>query len=331
MPRVPIALAALVALAGCLGDAPHENPLDPLSDRYRDEGAVTGRVLKTSSLDPRPDVRVRLVPAGGGVEYSAMTGPDGAFRIEGVRSGTYLVRTEGEGLESVDTEVEVEVGGTAQLELRVDALPRVEAQAARTVRIDQFFPRPLIFRLEVEATATDPDLPSGIASVELVAEDLGFRAPLASLGGNRYGATFEDDALPGGRVQSLLGRPLRIEATDVSGNVGAGPPLALVRVIEQTPLTASPQGDTLATARPTLEWRPAGVAFDFTYRVDVNVVVAGIPTLVETVSGLPETTTSYTLAEPLPPGDYVWWMWVVDEAGDRSRSKEASFFIPDGL
>ena len=29
---------------GCLGDAPHDNPLDPNSDRFVDEGGVEGQI-----------------------------------------------------------------------------------------------------------------------------------------------------------------------------------------------------------------------------------------------------------------------------------------------
>ncbi len=331
MLRFTCILALCAGLAGCLGEAPHDNPFDPLSDEFRDEGTVDGRVTGIyPPFEGRPGVRLRLVPLAGGAEVMTTTGADGAFRVTRLPSGRYAVWAEGEGLRPDADTVTVEVGGTAEVDLPVDALPVVTSQAARTVHIERWYPDVPLFRLEVEAEVTDPDRATDVDGVALVVPDLGFRAPLAAVGPGRYATTFDGDALPEGQVQTLLGRTLHIEATDLSGNTGVGPPLALVRVIEQTPLTARPQGlEVIAVNPPVLEWRPAALPFAFTYRIDVALVDgAGVPNLVESAPALAPATTAYTVRQPLQAGDYIWTVWVTDGAGNRSRSKEAGFRVP---
>lgn len=325
-----LAFALACGLAGCLGEAPHENPLDPLSDAFRDAGAVEGTVTGIyPPFEGRPDVRVVLVPLAGGAEVATRTGSDGGFRVEAVPSGRYAVIAAGEGFRATSDTVTVEVGRTAEATLPLDALPVVMSQEARTVHIERWVPDVPVFRLEVDAAVTDPDRPDDVASVALVVEELGFRAPMEPTGPGTYAVTLDDDALPGGQVQSLLGRPLRIEATDQLGNAALGPPLALVRVIEQTPLTASPQGFVFVTENPpVLTWRAAQLPFAFTYRVDLWLVdPAGIPNLVLSRDQIAPSTLSFAVPDALAAGDYFWTVWVVDAAGNRSRSKEAGFRV----
>lgn len=323
-------LVVTLALAGCLGDAPHENPLDPLSDMFRDEGAVEGRVTGVyPPFEGRPGVRVVLLPLDGGTELATRTGSDGGFQVGAVRSGRYAVLAMGEGYRSASDTVTVEVGRAVETTLALDAFPVVTSQVARTVHIERWVPDVPVFRIEVEATVTDPDRPDDLATVALVVDELGFRVPMEATGTGTYALTLDGTALPGGQVQSLLGRPLQIEGTDQLGNAALGPPFSLVRVIEQTPLTASPQGfEFIAQNPPTLTWRAAQLPFAFTYRVDLWLVdAAGIPNLVLSEDGIPPSTLTFDVPGPLVAGDYYWTIWVVDAAGNRSRSKEAGFRV----
>jgi hypothetical protein len=187
-----------------------------------------------------------------------------------------------------------------------------------------------VFQLEVEVEATDPDRALDVEGAALVVEGIGFREPLFETAPGRFRSVLDASRLPGGRVQSLLGRSLRVEVTDHLGNTALGPPLALVRVVEQTPLTFRPQYNEAPPPNPpVLEWRPADLPFAFTYRVDVSIEdAAGASNLVYTRSGLAPTATAHALPDALPAGDYTWTVWAVDEAGNRSRSKPAGFRVP---
>lgn len=337
-PRLPAArplalalTAALVALAGCLGEAPRDNPLDPLAPSYRDAGRVEGRA--TGVYPPfagRGGVRIRVVPVAAPVlaEHVVTTAPDGTFFVDDLPAGTYAVWSDDPAYRPTADTIAIAVGAVTTVTLALDARPVVTMQAARTVQIDRWnFPP--AFRLEVEAEATDPDRASDLSGASLVVDALGFRSPLAEVAPGRFAATLDAAALPGGRVQSLLGQTLRIEARDLGGNTGTGPPLALVRVIEQSPQTFRPQNlEVVAANPPVLEWREAVLPFAFTYTVEASLVdPAGVPTRVALVESIPSTRLTQVLPHPLPVGDYTWSVWVVDEAGNRSQSKVAGFLV----
>lgn len=259
----------------------------------------------------------------------AATDAMGEFMIDRLPKSEYVVVAEGEGLRTETDTVSVRAGQTARVDFRLDALPVILTQNARTVHIEQWVQESSLFQLEVEAIVTDRDRATDVNGVELVVDDIGFRIALTQVAPGHYEGKFDAAQLPGGQVQAFLGRPLRIEVTDVNGNVGTGAPMTLVRVVEQTPLTASPQGtETISDPSPTLVWRPAQIPFTFTYRVDLyHVDGAGIPRLLESESGIDASVTSYDVTRTLGEGNYYWTVWIVDAAGNRSRSKEAGFSV----
>ncbi|MEP0548953.1 MAG: carboxypeptidase-like regulatory domain-containing protein [Rhodothermales bacterium] len=334
--RLLLVLAAVLGLAagsGC-GDAARTNPLDPLSDDFRDEGTVSGRVTGLYPPFPgRADIRVRLVPIGaaGRPELATRTDADGQFALGGVPTGPYAVVAEREGFREASDTVAVAPGAAAETTIRLDALPVVTEQSLRTVHIVRWVPDEPVFQLEVEAMADDPDRPEDIDGAALVVPDLGFSAELTRTG-DRFTATLGADDLPAPGVEALLGQTLRIEVRDASGNASLGPPMSLVRIIELSPQTLSPQGFVfIETNTPTLVWRPAQLPFAFTYRVDLFLVdAAGIPNLIEaeTHRDLDPSVTSVPVTTELEPGDYYWTVWVVDAFGNRSRSREAGFRVP---
>lgn len=199
----------------------------------------------------------------------------------------------------------------------------------RSVHILRWPPLDPAFQLEVEATATDPDRPQDLAGASFVVPDLGFSVAMDEVELGRYAATFDENDLPAPGIEALLGQPLRVEVRDASGNAALGPVQSLVRVIEQSPQTQSPQWPDQVSPTPTLVWRPAQVSFEFTYRVDVSLVnAAGVPNLVASFDGIDPNQTSLSLTEDLVPSDYFWTVWIVDAVGNRSRSREAGFIVP---
>ena len=326
-----LVLAGCLALAGCLDGAPHDNPLDPLSESYRDAGAVAGRVTGIyPPFEGRAGVRVHLLPLdAAGAERVVRTGADGTFRAEGLPGGRYEVRAEDDGFRDAADTLAVAAGEVAQTTLRLDALPVVTSQSAWTVHIEQWPPRGPLFQLEVRVEATDPDRALDVAAAALVVEGLQFREPLFETEPGRFRATLDAAAFPGGRVQALLGRSLRVEVTDHLGNTALGPPLALVRVVEQTPVALRPTiNEAPPPNPPTLEWGLDSLPFAFTYRVDVALVDgAGVEVVVYSRDGLPPTAATHAVQTVLAPGDYTWTVRVVDEAGNQSRSKPAGFRV----
>jgi hypothetical protein len=321
--------------AGCLGDAPRGNPLDPLSDNYRDVGAVTGRATRFYPPHaPLDHVRVRLEAASpGSAPWNPVvveSGPDGRFTFADVPSGPYLLFAEREGFAPVLDTLSVRLGEQSTRDVRLNGLPRVAALALRTVHVSRWWPEEDLYLLEVVADVEDPDGATDVAAAWLEVVEAGFIDTLAvtSVPG-RFTSSLPVETLPVGSLHALLGQTVVVHARDLAGQVNASAPRSLVRVIEETPVAGSPQGlATVRDVRPLLTWEPADLPFPFTYRLDVVRVLANVETVVHTAAGLASDQTAYRVPVDLArQSTYYWTLSVVDAFGNRSRSKEAGFQI----
>ena len=325
----------VIALAltglGCLDDAPRDNPLDPFSDGFRDEGRIAGRVEGLyPPFDGIDDVRVQLVPLETGLPELATRTVAGAFALGDVPSGRYAVVAASDGFRTATDTVAVEAGQQAGVVFRLDALPVVNAQSLHTVQIVRWFPEDPVFQLDVAVEASDPDAPDVVEHAALAiptGPDTFDFVELDRIAEGRFERTFDDSELPGG-VAGLLGKALRIQVVDASGGATLSEPVGLVRIIQQSPQLQSPIPNDTTGATPELVWRPSELPFAFTYWVDVYRVLPSLDAvLIERFEDIPPSQTRLTLAAPLDPGPYSWAIWVVDADGNRSRSKPNGFTV----
>ncbi|MFQ5568667.1 MAG: carboxypeptidase-like regulatory domain-containing protein [Rhodothermales bacterium] len=336
MNRTVLFAALMVALglgSGCLGDAPHDNPLDPNSDQFIDEGDLSGHITDRTEA-PLDGAEVHLLPAptSGKAERVTRTNAQGRFELVGIPSGTgYQLRVHKEGyavgmLDSLAVEAGLLLAVPV---LRLNALPVLTSVTFHTVHISRWWPENDLYFLEVQTEVRDADGLFDIAGVWVEIPDLNFSLPLEPQAAGRFEKSIESDSLPTVSLQALLGRTLRLNARDQQGDSTRSAPQQLVRVIEETPVAAGPQGlALLETDRPTLTWEPFPPAFAFTYRIDVFRDEVNRTVLVETVEEISSDVTSMRLESSLASGAYFWTLSVIDEFGNQSRSKEAGFRIP---
>jgi iron complex outermembrane receptor protein len=97
-------IAAALCLA-ILGLAPPAAPQPPA-------GAVAGRVVLQETGDPLHNVAIVVIGTG----RTAVTGPDGRFRIEGLSPGTYRLLAQREHLSDAERAVVVGAGETVEVE-----------------------------------------------------------------------------------------------------------------------------------------------------------------------------------------------------------------------
>ena len=82
-----IFIIAALTMGNCMPDAERDNPFDPKSDGYQDEGMLTGSVSKTAQpAEGIEGVTVSLNPPRG----SATTNMDGTYSITNIPSGSYV-------------------------------------------------------------------------------------------------------------------------------------------------------------------------------------------------------------------------------------------------
>lgn len=318
---------AVCGLVGCLGDASHSNPLDPLSNGFEEVGIYNGRVTGIySPFQGLSGASVWLTPG----PFLAQTDSDGQFHFDRLPAQNYNVRAEKDGFSTVIDSVRVRVGRVVGDTLRLDGLPVVSNLELVTVHHSRWWPPPLdLFSLEVTATVSDPDGAPDVTQVWLEIPEMNFADTLiATTEPGLFVRNLTEADLPAPSLSSLLGRTLQIRLLDRAGIDNVIPARSLVRVIEQTPVATDPQGlVAVADATPKLTWDKMRLAYPFEYHVEVIRQEANVAIQVQTMAGISPDSTSVRVSAPLAPGTYSWAVSVVDEFGNRSRSKEAGFVV----
>jgi len=317
-----------IVFTGCVPDAPRDNPLDPQSPSYRNSTNVTGTVSTFyPPYQPIPDALVSIAQSSSSEGHlAALTDQNGSFSINGLPQGEYLLVAKKVGFAADTVRVTVELGKQNRADFHLDALPTFSNISATTSHIAQWWPGP-IFQAEFAVSVSDADGASDIDSVILSVDSL-IHAMSYSLLDRRFHATLKAEELPGGSLEWLIGKQIFILARDRAGNISSSSPIFVTRIINETPVAVSPSGLDTASARPTLRWEAVYMAYSFTFDVAVVRIDAGLPTTVWKQSNIPNTVTSTNVTDSLLSGTYYWTVAIVDDYGNRSRSREASFVVP---
>ncbi len=310
-------------ISGCAPDAPHDNPLDPSSPNYNATGILTGKVLSLSP--PYAGISGALVTIEQTGEARS-TVSDGSFEFKTVPSGNVTLIVNKSAYLSDTLNLTVEVGKSYDEEIHIDALPQVSNAQVVTSKIDQWWPGPVYSAL-VTADVTDPDGIGDIDSIYVQVDSLSF--PLNySVSNKDFEATIDATQLPNQDLQWLVGKDLTVFAVDKAGGVGKSTGFYISRVIEPEAIPTAPASLDTTTATPVFNWNPPTVSYNYTYQLQVVSLAGGTQTVVWSVSGLSSSEVSYTYPGVLQSGTYFWTVEVVDDFGNSSRSKEASFVVP---
>ncbi len=321
-------LAAFVlVLAGC-GEAPHDNPLDPLSPKYENRGNLLVRV---QSLYP-PHVPLSgfalfLTPGN----FFAHTNNQGAALFTNLLPGQYTLAANAAGYAADTVQIEVRARQTEQHTFELNAVPRITNVVVSSERISRWFPvNRDSYGLVVTAQAQDSDGAQDLTEVKLLSKTHGelkemvFRPEIG-----KFEVILKDSDLPGKSLFDFIGEPLYIEARDREAAMASSEPLALARVIEVTPVAESPSGLKRTGVRPRFAWHTATVPYLYTFRVDISQFEPDqqFATLFESVNGIPPDSSAFLSNRDLPDGTYYWTVSIVDRHGNISRSKEATFEV----
>lgn len=319
--------------SGCLGDAEHSNPLDPLSDAYVDAGGVTGLAVNRK-FEGVAGVAVRLQPIVGDTTAATLrmteTNAGGIFRFDLVPTGAYRLRFDQHGYASATVDVTVSAGSLAQAgEVQLNALPIVVASALRTVHVSRWWPEDDLYMLDVEVLVVDPDERPGIDSTRLEFPGLQERIVLQrGVAPGVFVRQLPADSLGSHSVHQLVGAGARLRIVDREGSPVIYDVQPIIRVIEQTPVAVRPEGlEAVDDPQPILEWVPMELPFGFTYRIEVVRDGVNTDVLVQRHDGISSQESSFLLPIALSSGAYYWTVAVVDAVGNVSRSREAGFLV----
>ncbi|MDX1429627.1 MAG: carboxypeptidase-like regulatory domain-containing protein [Rhodothermales bacterium] len=330
-PRTTLILM-LVSLAGCLSDADHLNPLDPLAPDFVDEGRIEGRITNRS-LSAIEGATVVVAPGG----MSAITSADGSFVIDGVPAGQYVVTAGSSEYQIAADTVEVSFESPSRADFELNGLPSFEGWTVNTAHISRWFPLEDLFQMELAVQASDTDGVFDLDKVWLEIPSLQFSDTLqVTPTPGLFLRTLNATDLPSGTIHALLGSPLQLHVRDQPQAVVTSPTLQLVRVIDVTPEATDEafqfgtpnclQVQSGNTAAPPVEWEEVFLPFPFEHQVEVIRVDPGVETLVERITDISSDSTAVGVGA-VPPGDYYWTVAVVDDFNNRSRSKQVGFCV----
>jgi hypothetical protein len=328
-------------LYGC-HDAPRDNPLDPQSPQYIATASVIGTVTILNQNTPLPSATVMSMEDG----VSTISNASGFFSFDHLTTGNQtLICTKAN--YTPDTEhIVLQTQTTAQVHFSLNGAPYIVSQNIYTRKIDQYYPSPQYF-VDVTASVADPNGITDIDSVWFFVAYLSSGSstpdtlffPMAySVSTRLFQVTIYKYGLPTNTIQWLVNRPLQIKSRDLHYAINYSNPFYVSRVIENTATPTYPIMNTATSVKdttgpiPLLQWSPPDVTFNYTYSLAISRITSGVYTDVWSYTQLSSINNEFQFpgdnsGETLDSGEYVWTISVVDDFGNYSRSKEASFVV----
>lgn len=309
------AILALL-ISGCFSDAPRDNPVESANGV-----TISGKVEKFYETTGLAGAMIRLKPG------NLLTLSDGAgnFRLQNVPPGSYTVVCSLEGFRSDSLVTNLQSDGVVNFKL--DGLPFFTNISLTTHHISRFFPPDDDFFVRLEVTADDRDNSGDVQLVRYQIPALGFSDTLLQISPQTqtYAGQANLRDLGITALEQLTGKAFIVYVEDVPGASSASAPQFITRIISTTPQTQSPGG----TVTPPFDfrWMTVQEPYPFTFTIEIFLInFAGVP--VDRIEGIPGNSSLYSYTRSLDPDDYFWVIYIVDEFGNRSRSRQRSFTIP---
>jgi hypothetical protein len=319
-------LLLLLYYLGCLSEAERENPFDPLANNSNIGGSISGKVTSFYQTNEFiQSANLLLYPVG----HYAISAHDGFFIFNNLPKGNYRLICSKEGYreDSIDVEVNFE---NRDINFRLNSIPSFEKIELTSHHVNRWWPSDDTFFLRIITQVRDNDGVNEIDSVWLSIPSIAFTETLfiSNLSGI-YEQTILENNLPLASINQLQGIPFLIYCTDLLNNVTRSSDIYISRIIQEVPVQISPTGLVVINSFPLLlEWQSVFLSYSFTFRIEVYQINFGFFSLIKEYESISSTQTSFTISEQFPSGDYFWLVYIVDDFGNSSSSKEGSFRVP---
>jgi hypothetical protein len=315
-------IGVVLAQSGCIPDASHDNPMDPDSKAFSNSGTISGNVL--SFYQPYTGVAGALVtiqPSGAAV----WTNQAGAFSVTGVPAGNVRIIASCPGYMTDSTSSQAAVGRESKADIHLNAMPVVGSCQVVTRKIDQWWPN-AVYSAVVTGAVSDPDGAGDVAGATLQIDTMKL-AMTYDPAQRVYQVTVNATSLPQGSLEWMVGKVLSVAARDRIGATAVGKQFSVSRIIQDAPIPTFPTALDTATATPELFWAQPSLPFPYSYKLELFRLDQGLPSLIWSTSNVSSALSSFQYPNRLSTGLFFWTIAVVDEFGNLSRSKEASFYV----
>lgn len=315
-------LSVIVSMIGCFSDATRDNPLD--SNNTQQNYALSGTVHTYYPHPPRSiltNAKLLLLP----FNLISISNTEGFFKFDNLPSGNYTIICQKEGFYT-DTLL-VDIPTENSLDFFLDGSPYFEQVLVTSQRISHFPPIEDIYYIELSVTASDTD---GVGELDLVwfeVRELNLKDTLEkTTTPGQFNAKIQTDIIS---LHNFIGQQFEVNVQDKFGAVVKSEPYYVTRIIEQIPTLLNPsQGDTVLIQPLELFWEPIFLPYNFHLSIEImNINEFGFPTPIDFIDSIPSSRSSFLYMSTLNPGTYFWTLYIIDDFGNSSRSKEGAFVI----
>ena len=315
-----LCLCAFVPLCLISCDAPRHNPLDPENpdNQYH---YIQGTV-QSLSIPHQPLAGVSV----SWPEQSLLTLSDteGGFHLEMINPRDGWVYLQHDKFCTDSAYISWQSRQTVILERYLNSMPQIDSMQIYSIILNRY-PNLQTEQIVVRTKITDAD--NDIDSVLAINHLTYTRHVLTyNINDKWYEKALSLYELQISKTEEIIGHLFEISVNDIFNrtlNIGAGD---VQRVMREEVIFISPSGNETTPPQPVLNWQKYQAGFNFTLQVQVFKADI-IPELVWEKNQLSAETVTCNVDQVLPAGEYFWVIWAIDEFGNRTRSKPASFKV----
>ena len=309
---------AMLLFLNCFSDAPHENPLDPANGI-----SLSGRVSRYYSNNAIANATVRLSPGN----RIAITNSSGNYQFSEISPGMHTITVLTDGYSSQSAEINIE--NSTERNFALDSLPYFRDISLTTSHTTRWFPPDDIFSVQVETIGEDGDGSGDIDRVWLQIDQFSFSDTLQQItpGSNIFRGQILTSDLPIVNLQEMIGKPFHFFLKDLPGFTNSSLPQYITRIIDKTPQLISPTGLAIISSDTiNFKWQSnVDIHFPFTQKIEIYSIDLGLK--VDEVNDIGSDASDYLYTSPFSNGKYYWILYIVDEFGNRSGSKDHAFQV----
>jgi hypothetical protein len=257
----------------------------------------------------------------------SVTDQNGFYQLSQIQPGLYQLNVFADGF-SINT-AEVDVSSNTEVNFALDSLPYLKNITITTSHITHWFPPDDIYLMQLETTGYDGDGGGDIKDIWYQIEQLNFSDTLqrTAPGSNIFRGQAAALDLPVFNLQELIGKPFKFFIEDLPGYSTESSPHFISRIIEETPQLYSPVGlAVISSSQIVFKWQAiTNIHFPFTHKIEIYSIGLGLK--VDEINNINSDLSDFTYNSTLSDGDYYWVLYIMDEFGNNSGSKEGSFRI----
>lgn len=317
-----IAFSFCVLLLSCIPDAERDNPLDihGSGPHLQLDGVIytfypPHQVIKNASLYLQP------------CNLITVSDQNGVYQFNNITPGNYTIICDADSFAS--NTVQIEIKSDIKQDIFLNGLPQITKTKLTTHHVSRWFPVEDVYYMEIGATVYDFDGLGDINSVYYKIPSIGFADTLKSgIVPGLYSTLVYEEDFPVNTLSSLIGKEFIFYAEDEPGTLVTSEKHFITRIIEEIPTLTSPvQMEEVSGSPITFYWGNIFLPFEFTFKIELFRIDINMFTKIDEIVDIPSNSNSFSYNSGLTAADYYWILFIVDEFGNSSRSKEGAFVV----